>query len=98
LDLADARLATLRKEDRDRLIDALVRYRLPWQRTGGFDVAEVTGGGVHLSEVDPRTMESRRVAGLYFCGEILDAFGPIGGHNFLWAFVTGRLAGIGTKD
>jgi predicted flavoprotein YhiN len=53
----------------------------------------VTGGGVHLAEVDPRTMESRRRPGLYLCGEILDAFGPIGGHNFLWAFATGRAAG-----
>ncbi|HEV2736520.1 MAG TPA: NAD(P)/FAD-dependent oxidoreductase, partial [Longimicrobiaceae bacterium] len=61
----------------------------------GYKKAEVTGGGVPLSEVDPRTLESRVVPGLFLCGEILDAFGPIGGYNFLWAWSTGRLAGLG---
>ena len=46
------------------------------------------------AEVDHRTMESRVSPGLYLCGEILDAFGPIGGHNFAWAWATGRLAGL----
>ena len=41
------------------------------------------------------SFESRRAAGLFFCGEALDAFGPIGGHNFSWAFSTGRAAGRG---
>jgi predicted flavoprotein YhiN len=49
---------------------------------------------VALDEVDPRTLESRRAPGLYMCGEILDAFGPIGGHNFAWAWSTGRLVGV----
>ena len=48
---------------------------------------------MHLSEVNPRTLCGRKVAGSYFCGEILDAFGPIGGTNFLWAFVAGKGAG-----
>jgi len=88
------RLAQLRREDRVRLIGALTESRLPVSGHEGFARAEVTGGGVALSEVDPVTLESRRVPGLYFCGEILDAFGPIGGHNFLWAWVTGRSAGL----
>ena len=41
-------------------------------------------------------MECRRQPGLFLCGEVLDAFGPIGGHNFAWAWATGRLAGRGT--
>jgi predicted flavoprotein YhiN len=53
----------------------------------------VTGGGISLAEVDPRTLESRRTPGLHICGEALDAFGPIGGYNFLWAWATGRAAG-----
>src|SRR5919202_342889 len=61
----------------------------------GYRKAEVTGGGVALSEVDPRTLESRLHPGLFLCGEILDAFGPIGGYNFLWAWATGRAAGLG---
>ena len=88
------RVAQLRREDRVRLIGALTDFRLPVSGHEGFAKAEVTGGGVALGEVDPVTLESRRVPGLYLCGEILDAFGPIGGHNFLWAFVTGRTAGL----
>ena len=87
-------LTELRREERLRLIDILVRGDLPWQGDEGYKKAEVMGGGVALSEVDPRTMESRRHKGLFLCGEVLDAFGPIGGYNFLWAWATGRSAGI----
>ncbi len=88
-------LAQLRREDRRRLVTALVRGVLPWTGDEGYRKAEVTGGGVSLAEVDPRTLESRRHPGLFICGEALDAFGPIGGYNFLWAWATGRAAGIG---
>ena len=57
----------------------------------------MTGGGVSLAEVHPRTMESRRHPGLYICGEVLDAFGPVGGYNFFWAWATGRAAGLGAS-
>ncbi len=87
-------LAQLPREDRLRLIDTLGRWPLPWTGDEGYKKAEVTGGGVSLSEIDPTTMESRRHRGLFLCGEMLDAFGPIGGYNFLWAWVTGRAAGI----
>ena len=88
-------LAELRRDERRRIVDTLTRGALPWSGDEGYRKAEVTGGGVSLAEVDPRTMESRRHAGLYICGEVLDAFGPIGGYNFLWAWATGRAAGIG---
>jgi predicted Rossmann fold flavoprotein len=88
-------LSQLRREQRRVVVDALTAYRLPWTGSEGFRKAEVTGGGVALREVDPRTMESRKTPGLFLCGEILDAFGPIGGHNFLWAWATGRAAGAG---
>jgi predicted Rossmann fold flavoprotein len=86
-------LAELTREERKRLIETLVRGTLPWHGDEGYKKAEVTGGGVRLSEIDPRTMQSRLHSGLYLCGEVLDAFGPIGGYNFLWAWVTGRAAG-----
>ena len=86
-------LAQLRRSDRQMIVDTLTVYPLPWTGHEGYQKAEVTGGGVALGEIDPRTMESRRAPGLYLCGEILDAFGPIGGHNFLWAWATGRAAG-----
>ena len=90
----DRPLAQLGRAQRLRLIDALVRGSLPWTGDDGYRKAEVTGGGVSLSDVDSQTMQSRRHKGLFMCGEMLDAFGPIGGYNFLWAWATGRAAGI----
>lgn len=88
-------LADLRREERLRLIETLVRGELPWSGDEGYRKAEVTGGGVTLGDVHAQTMESRRHRGLFLCGEVLDAFGPIGGYNFLWAWATGRAAGLG---
>jgi len=91
----ETRLSQLRREDRTRLVTMLARCELPWTGHGGYAKAEVTGGGVSLAEIDPRTLESRKLPGLFLCGEVLDAFGPIGGYNFLWAWATGRAAGMG---
>ena len=91
---ADRRTSSFKRTERLALIDALTAYPLPWSGNEGYKKAEVTGGGVALDEVDPKTLESKRVAGLYLCGEMLDAFGPIGGHNFSWAWATGRAAGL----
>ena len=92
--LLDRRTSSFMRSERVRLIEMLTAYPLPWSGNEGYKKAEVTGGGVALSEVDPKTLESKRTAGLYMCGEMLDAFGPIGGHNFSWAWATGRAAGI----
>ena len=89
-------LSELRRDERMRLIETLVRGVLPWTGDEGYRKAEVTGGGVDLAEIDPRTMQSRIRPNLFVCGEVLDAFGPIGGYNFLWAWATGRAAGIGS--
>ena len=91
-------LSNLRRDERRRLIDTLVRGVLPWTGDEGYKKAEVTGGGVSLSEIDPTTMESRKHQGLFLCGEMLDAFGPIGGYNFFWAWATGRAAGRGAAQ
>jgi predicted Rossmann fold flavoprotein len=93
----ERRAGELRRNERTGLIDRLTSYALPWTGDEGFKKAEVTGGGVALEEVDPQTLESRRHGGLFVCGELLDAFGPIGGHNFAWAWATGRLAGLGAS-
>ena len=87
-------LARLERERRRRLAGLLADYPLPWTGDEGCKKAEVTGGGVKLDEVETRSLESRRHPGLFLCGEMLDAFGPIGGHNFLWAWATGRTAGL----
>jgi hypothetical protein len=95
---SDRRAGELRRSERLALIERLTSYRLPWTGDEGFKKAEVTGGGIALEEVKPQTLESRRHPGLFLCGEMLDAFGPIGGHNFAWAWATGRLAGLGAAS
>ena len=90
----DRRTSSLKRAERVALVDALTSYPLPWSGNEGYKKAEVTGGGIKLADVDLKTLESRKVEGLYLCGEMLDAFGPIGGHNFSWAWSTGRAAGL----
>ncbi|MDT0631355.1 aminoacetone oxidase family FAD-binding enzyme [Rubrivirga sp. S365] len=89
----DRNRADLRRDERRRLVAVLTEYPLPWTGDEGYKKAEVTGGGVALSEVAAHSLEARSRPGLFLCGEVLDAFGPIGGYNFLWAWATGRLAG-----
>jgi predicted Rossmann fold flavoprotein len=91
----DRPLAQLRRAERSRLMEILTRYPLPWTGNEGYKKAEVTGGGVDLGEVRPDSLESRIHPRLFLCGEVLDAFGPIGGYNFAWAWATGRVAGRG---
>jgi hypothetical protein len=78
---------------RDILIKILCEMELTIIDTAGFDAAYVTRGGVTLGQVDPRTMQSRCLEGLYLAGELLDLDGPCGGYNLQWAFASGRLAG-----
>jgi predicted flavoprotein YhiN len=58
-----------------------------------LEKGEVVAGGVSLSEVDPQTMASKLIQGLYLCGEVLDVAGPVGGYNLQAAFATGYVAG-----
>lgn len=80
------------------IVEQIKRLPLPINGTRGFAKAEVTAGGVALSEVDPKTMASRIAEGLFISGEVLDVDGPIGGYNFQAAFSTGRAAGIAAAD
>lgn len=91
--LENIKTAQLSKKQRNLLIDILTEYRIVPTGHAGFRKAEVTGGGIPLDEINPATMESRILPGMYLCGEILDVFGRIGGFNFYWAWVSGRLAG-----
>jgi len=92
--LSDRKTAQLSAKERQRLITDLTAYLLVPTGNLGYKKAEVTGGGVPLEEIHPATMESRIAPGIFLCGEILDVFGRIGGFNFYWAWVSGRLAGI----
>ncbi len=71
---------------------ALTEWPLPVRDSRGYDYAEVTAGGVPLSEIDPATLESRKCPGLHLVGEILDVDGRIGGFNFQWAWSSAWVA------
>jgi predicted Rossmann fold flavoprotein len=80
-------------QDRGRLRDWLKQFRLDVTGHRSFKEAIITAGGVDTREVDPRTMASRQVAGLYFAGEVLDLDADTGGYNLQAAFSTGWMAG-----
>ena len=74
--------------------DGLNRWRLVPTGTEGYRKAEVTRGGVDTRELSSTTMESRKVSGLYFIGEVVDVTGWLGGYNFQWAWASGHAAGV----
>ena len=92
---AGATCASLRREQRLLLVRAVTALPLPIEGDRGFTFAEVTAGGVPLSEVNLATMESRVCPGLHLCGELLDVDGRVGGFNFQWAWASGYVAGVG---
>ena len=89
----DSTMATLTKEFRSILIRNCCEYPFQVERVGGFNMAMVTTGGVSLDEINPLTLESKLIPGLYFAGEVLDIDGDTGGYNLQAAFSTGYLAG-----
>ena len=89
----DSVMAHLSRDHRRTIVHSLIDLELPVQRDRGWNYAEVTAGGVPLDEIDRRTMESKRVSGLFLTGEMLDCDGRIGGFNFQWAWATGHMAG-----
>lgn len=84
----------LTREQRKTLVRLLTQLLLPITGNRGYNYAEVTAGGVPLSEIHLETMESRACSGLYLCGEICDVDGRIGGYNFQWAWSSGFIAGV----
>jgi hypothetical protein len=77
----------------ERYEQELHAWRVTPAGTEGYAKAEVTAGGVDTAELDARTMESRKVPGLYFIGEVVDVTGWLGGYNFQWAWASGASAG-----
>jgi predicted Rossmann fold flavoprotein len=90
---ADLRWADLRRQQETRLLEALRSSRYTIGGRGPFGEEFVTAGGVTLGEVNLATMESRRVPGLFFAGELLDVDGVTGGFNFQHCWTSGWLAG-----
>ena len=91
--LLDRRFAELSSQNLTDIAKQLKELTFPISGTLGYEKAEVTAGGVKLSEVNSSTMESKLVPNLFFAGEILDLDGPIGGFNFQSAWSTGWVAG-----
>ncbi len=88
-------LGNVKRDLRRDLARRLVATPLPVTGDRGYTFAEVTAGGVPLSEIHLDTMESRVCPGLHLCGEICDVDGRIGGFNFQWAWASGHTAGLG---
>ncbi|WP_134704085.1 NAD(P)/FAD-dependent oxidoreductase [Ammoniphilus sp. YIM 78166] len=88
----------LPKEAVERLIKLLKAIPIQINGTLSIEEAFVTGGGVHLKEIEPKTMQSKLVGGLFFCGEVLDIHGYTGGFNITAAFTTGYAAGKGAVE
>jgi predicted Rossmann fold flavoprotein len=86
-------LSELSPKGLGKLMKLLFDWRFPIVGSLGFDDAQVTAGGVDIDDVDPATMESRLVPGLFLAGEVLDIDALCGGYNLQWAWSSGRLAG-----
>jgi predicted Rossmann fold flavoprotein len=82
----------LDKASRQALISRCVQYPLDVTGVLGYSKAEVTAGGIDFAEINPKTLESKLMPGLFFAGEILDVDGRIGGFNFQWAWASGYTA------
>jgi len=86
------RCSKISREERKRIVSCLTDFRINIRKPRPIEEATITRGGVSLEEINPRTMESRRVQGLFFCGEMMDVDGVTGGYNLQAAFSTGYLA------
>jgi len=86
-------LQQTRTADLEQLARLIHRWPLRPDGTEGYPKAEVTVGGVETGELSSKTMEARRVPGLYFIGEVVDVTGWLGGYNFQWAWASGHAAG-----
>jgi predicted Rossmann fold flavoprotein len=87
-ELAERPMPEQRDRDLARLAERLQRWQLTPQGTEGYRKAEVTAGGVDTRELSSQTMQSQRVPGLYFIGEVVDVTGWLGGYNFQWAWAS----------
>lgn len=92
-DLAQRRVAELSRAARETICAAVHACRLMPSGRAGFKKAEVCRGGIHTRDVDPRTLQSRLVPGLFLAGEVLDVTGLLGGYNLHWAWASGVVAG-----
>jgi predicted Rossmann fold flavoprotein len=91
--LSERKVAELGKKDRTAIAECIHAFPVCPDSCEGFSKAEVTMGGVDVGEINPRSMESLRLKGLFFSGEVIDITGKLGGYNIHWAFASGYIAG-----
>jgi predicted Rossmann fold flavoprotein len=89
----DEKFKKIEGAKRAKLISLLAWTPLTITGHDGFKMAMITRGGITLKEIDPKTMQSKLIKGLYFCGEVMNLDGPCGGYNLQWSFASGYLAG-----
>ena len=84
------------KADRLAIVDLMKGFKFEAVGTRSWDESQFTMGGVSVQEINPKTMESKLVPGLHFCGEVVDITGDSGGYNLQWAWSSGHVAGRGS--
>lgn len=89
--------STVTTKDIEIIVNNIKEFKIPIVDTNPFDQAQVSAGGVNTKEVNPKTLESKRVEGLYIIGELLDVDGTCGGYNLQWAWSSGAIAAMGLK-
>jgi predicted flavoprotein YhiN len=94
----DVCLNQISSRDLEKLLDLLTGISVKVKGTRGFKFGQLSTGGVPVPEVDPHSMASRRVKGLYLAGEVLDVVGPCGGYNLQFAFSSGAIAGMSAGE
>jgi len=92
--IPDKPLNRLSNSEIEQIAETLQSWRVKFTGTEGYDRAEVTLGGISTRELSSQTMESKKVPGLYFIGEVVDVTGWLGGYNFQWAWASGYAAGM----
>ena len=94
---SDRKWQDLKYEEKEKLVEIITNFKLEITGTNSFEQAQVCSGGVPLSEIKIKTMESIYQENLYIVGELLDVDGDCGGYNLSFAWISGMLAGLDSR-
>ena len=93
----NSKWTNLTKKEKEYLAENIITLKVKITGSNSFDKAQVCSGGIRLTEINPKTMETLKIKDLYIAGELLDVNGDCGGYNLEWAWITGMLAGNAIK-
>ena len=94
----DTKMAVVSREQRLAIVSNLCEFKIPIDKIGAFNIAMATTGGISLSEINPKTMESKIIPNLFFAGEVIDIDGDTGGYNIQAAFSMGFLCAMRVNE